>query len=229
MLEVDAIHTFYGESHVLDGASLEVSRGQVVALLGRNGAGKTTLVRSIIGFERPRRGRIAWEGAAIQGQPPYAIARRGVGLVPQGRRLFAPLSVAENLVFGARPGPWTADRVYALFPRLRERAEQGATTLSGGEQQMLAIGRALLTNPRLLLLDEPSEGLAPLIVRELGRVLAALKGEGLAMLVVEQNLPLALRVADRVYVLSRGRVVYHGSPGELAMDEDVKRRYLGIQ
>jgi len=229
MLEVDAIHTFYGESHVLHGASLEVSRGEVVALLGRNGAGKTTLVRSIIGFERPRRGRIAWEGAAIEGQPPYAIARRGVGLVPQGRRLFAPLSVAENLVFGARPGPWTADRVYALFPRLRERAEQGATTLSGGEQQMLAIGRALLTNPRLLLLDEPSEGLAPLIVRELGRVLAALKGEGLAMLVVEQNLPLALRVADRVYVLSRGRVVYHGSPGELAMDEDVKRRYLGIQ
>jgi branched-chain amino acid transport system ATP-binding protein len=139
------------------------------------------------------------------------------------------LSVAENLGFGARPGPWTADRVYALFPRLRERAEQGAMTLSGGEQQMLAIGRALLTNPRLLLLDEPSEGLAPLIVRELGRVLAALKGEGLAMLVVEQNLPLALRVADRVYVLSRGRVVYHGSPGELAMDEDVKRRYLGIQ
>jgi branched-chain amino acid transport system ATP-binding protein len=229
MLEVDAIHTFYGESHVLHGASLEVSRGEVVALLGRNGAGKTTLVRSIIGFERPRRGRIAWEGAAIEGQPPYAIARRGVGLVPQGRRLFAPLSVAENLVFGARPGPWTADRVYALFPRLRERAEQGAMTLSGGEQQMLAIGRALLTNPRLLLLDEPSEGLAPLIVRELGRVLAALKGEGLAMLVVEQNLPLALRVADRVYVLSRGRVVYHGSPGELAMDEDVKRRYLGIQ
>jgi branched-chain amino acid transport system ATP-binding protein len=229
MLEVDAIHTFYGESHVLHGASLEVSRGEVVALLGRNGAGKTTLVRSIIGFERPRRGRIAWEGAAIEGQPPYAIARRGVGLVPQGRRLFAPLSVAENLVFGARPGPWTADRVYALFPRLRERAEQGAMTLSGGEQQMLAIGRALLTNPRLLLLDEPSEGLAPLIVRELGRVLAALKGEGLAMLVVEQNLPLALRVADRVHVLSRGRVVYHGSPGELAMDEDVKRRYLGIQ
>jgi len=229
MLEVDAIHTFYGESHVLHGASLEVSRGEVVALLGRNGAGKTTLVRSIIGFERPRRGRLAWEGAAIEGQPPYAIARRGVGLVPQGRRLFAPLSVAENLVFGARPGPWTADRVYALFPRLRERAEQGAMTLSGGEQQMLAIGRALLTNPRLLLLDEPSEGLAPLIVRELGRVLAALKGEGLAMLVVEQNLPLALRVADRVYVLSRGRVVYHGSPGELAMDEDVKRRYLGIQ
>jgi branched-chain amino acid transport system ATP-binding protein len=229
MLEVDAIHTFYGESHVLDGASLEVSRGEVVALLGRNGAGKTTLVRSIIGFERPRRGRIAWEGAAIQGQPPYAIARRGVGLVPQGRRLFAPLSVAENLVFGARPGPWTADRAYALFPRLRERAEQGATTLSGGEQQMLAIGRALLTNPRLLLLDEPSEGLAPLVVRELGRVLAALKGEGLAMLVVEQNLPLALRVADRVYVLSRGRVVYHGTPAELARDEDVKRRYLGIQ
>ncbi len=229
MLEVDAVHTFYGESHVLHGASLEVGQREVVALLGRNGAGKTTLVRSIIGFERPRRGRIAWDGAAIQGLPPYAIARRGVGLVPQGRRIFAPLSVAENLVLAARTGPWTTERVYALFPRLRERVSQSGGTLSGGEQQMLAIGRALLTNPRLLLLDEPSEGLAPLIVRELGRVLGALKGEGLGMLLVEQNLPLALRVADRVYVMSRGQVVYHGSPGELAANEDVKRRYLGVQ
>jgi len=229
MLEVDAIHTFYGESHVLQGASLAVRPGEVVALLGRNGAGKTTLVRSVVGFERPRRGRIAWEGAAIQGLPPYQIARRGVGLVPQGRRIFAPLSVAENLAFAARTGPWTTERVYALFPRLRERAGQGGGTLSGGEQQMLAIGRALLTNPRLLLLDEPSEGLAPLVLREVGRVLAALKSEGLGMLLVEQNLPQALRVADRVYVLSRGQVVYHGSPGELAANEEVKRRYLGVQ
>ena len=229
MLEVDAVHTFYGESHVLRGASLEVRPGEVVALLGRNGAGKTTLVRSVVGFERPRRGRIAWEGAAIQGLPPYAIARRGVGLVPQGRRIFSPLSVAENLAFAARTGPWTAERAYALFPRLRERAGQGGGTLSGGEQQMLAIGRALLTNPRLLLLDEPSEGLAPLVLREVGRVLAALKSEGLGMLLVEQNLPLALRLADRVYVLSRGQVVYHGSPSELAANEEVKRRYLGVQ
>jgi branched-chain amino acid transport system ATP-binding protein len=229
MLEVEAIHTFYGQSHVLHGTSLEVGRGEVVALLGRNGAGKTTLVRSVIGFEPPRRGRIAWEGLAIHGLPPYVIARRGMGLVPQGRRIFAPLSVAENLLFAARPGPWTADRVYELFPRLRERAGQAGATLSGGEQQMLAIGRALLTNPRLLLLDEPSEGLAPLIVRELGRVLASLKGEGLGMLLVEQHLPLALRVADRVYVMSRGQVVYHGTPGELAANGDVARRYLGVQ
>ncbi len=228
MLEVDAIHTFYGESHVLHGASLRVRAGEAVALLGRNGAGKTTLVRSLIGFERPRSGRIEFAGRAILGLPPHAIARRGLGLVPQGRRIFAPLSVAENLVFAERAGPWTRDRVYGLFPRLRERAAQGGGTLSGGEQQMLAIGRALLTNPRLLVLDEPSEGLAPLIVRDLGRVLIGLKREGLSMLLVEQNLPLALRVADRVYVMSKGQIVYDGTPDDLGAAEDVKRRYLGV-
>jgi len=228
MLEVDAIHTFYGESHVLHGASLRVQPGEVVALLGRNGAGKTTLVRSIVGFEHPRSGRIAWEGHLIHRLPPYAIARRGLGLVPQGRRIFAPLSVAENLRFAERPGRWTPERVYAIFPRLRERAAQGGGTLSGGEQQMLAIGRALLTNPRLLVLDEPSEGLAPLIVRELGRVLTGLKAEGLSMLLVEQNLALALRVADRVYVMNKGQIVYHGTRDELGANEEIKRRYLGV-
>ena len=228
MLEVDAIHTFYGESHVLHGASLRVRPGEVVALLGRNGAGKTTLVRSLVGFEHPRSGRIAWEGCLIHRLPPYAIARRGLGLVPQGRRIFAPLSVAENLRFAERPGRWTPERVYAIFPRLRERAAQGGGTLSGGEQQMLAIGRALLTNPRLLVLDEPSEGLAPLIVRELGRVLIELKAEGLSMLLVEQNLALALRVADRVYVMSKGQIVYHGTRAELGANEEIKRRYLGV-
>ena len=228
MLEVDAIHTFYGESHVLHGASLRVGPGEVVALLGRNGAGKTTLVRSVVGFEPPRSGRIAWEGCLIHRLPPYEIARRGLGLVPQGRRIFAPLSVAENLRFAERPGRWTPERVYAVFPRLRERAAQGGGTLSGGEQQMLAIGRALLTNPRLLVLDEPSEGLAPLIVRELGRVLIGLKAEGLSMLLVEQNLALALRVADRVYVMSKGQIVYDGTRAELDANEEIKRRYLGV-
>jgi branched-chain amino acid transport system ATP-binding protein len=228
MLAVEAIHTYYGESHVLQGTTLRVAAGEVVSLLGRNGAGKTTLVRSIVGFTPPRAGRILLDGHAIHGLPPHVVARRGIGLVPQGRRIFAPLSVAENLAFGARPGPWTRDRVHALFPRLRERAHQASATLSGGEQQMLAIGRALLTNPRLLLLDEPSEGLAPLVVQELGRTLVRLKEAGLAMLLVEQNLSLALRAADRVYVMSKGQIVYDGTPGELGADERIKGRYLGV-
>ncbi len=228
MLEVDEIHTFYGESHVLRGASLRVGAGEAVALLGRNGAGKTTLVRSIVGFERPRSGRIELDGHPIHRLPAHLIARRGIGLVPQGRRIFAPLSVTENLVFAERPGPWTRERVLDIFPRLRERARQSGGTLSGGEQQMLAIGRALLTNPRLLVLDEPSEGLAPQIVRDVGRVLIGLKRAGLPLLLVEQNLPLALGVSDRVYVMSKGRIVYDGSPEQLAADEDVKGRYLGV-
>jgi branched-chain amino acid transport system ATP-binding protein len=230
MLEVDDIHTYYGQSHVLQGASLRVGAGEVVALLGRNGAGKTTLVRSVVGFEHPRHGRIALDGDAIHRLPPFKIARLGVGLVPQGRRIFGPLSVTENLVFAERPvrDGWTRERVYEVFPRLRERADQRGTALSGGEQQMLAIGRALLSNPRLLVLDEPSEGLAPLLVSEVGRVLARLKARGLGMLLVEQNIALALAVADRVYVMSKGRIVYDGIPDALAADEDVKRRYLGI-
>ena len=164
-LAVDGIHTYYEESHVLHGVTLAVGPGEAVALLGRNGAGKTTVIRSIVGFTPPRAGRVIWEDTAIEGWPPYRIARRGIALVPQGRRIFAPLSVRENLTIGARAAGWSLERVFDLFPRLRERQAQAGGTLSGGEQQMLAIGRALLTNGRLLLLDEPSEGLAPIVVR----------------------------------------------------------------
>jgi branched-chain amino acid transport system ATP-binding protein len=228
VLEVDGIHTYYGESHVLHGVSLRVAPGEAVALLGRNGAGKTTAIRSIVGFTPPRAGRVLFEGQAIERWPAYRIARRGLALVPQGRRIFAPLSVRENLLLGARSEGWTLERVFELFPRLRERQAQLGGTLSGGEQQMLAIARALLTNGRLLLLDEPSEGLAPLIVREIGTILTALKAERLSLLLVEQNYHLALRVADRVYVMNKGQIVYQGTPAGLEADEKVKRRYLGV-
>jgi branched-chain amino acid transport system ATP-binding protein len=228
VLEVDSIHTYYGESHVLHGVSLRVAPGEAVALLGRNGAGKTTAIRSIVGFTPPRAGRVVFEGQAIERWPAYRIARRGLALVPQGRRIFAPLSVRENLLLGARSEGWTLERVFELFPRLRERQAQLGGTLSGGEQQMLAIARALLTNGRLLLLDEPSEGLAPLIVREIGTILQALKAQRLSLLLVEQNYHLALRVADRVYVMNKGQIVYQGTPGGLEVDEEVKRRYLGV-
>jgi branched-chain amino acid transport system ATP-binding protein len=254
MLEVDGIHTYYGESHVLHGVSLQVAAGEAVALLGRNGAGKTTLMRSIVGFTPPRSGAVRLEGREIHRLPSYTIARLGLGLVPQGRRIFSPLTVQENLMLGARPAPtptgtgasrargaspaaaaaraslqpWTRERAYEMFPRLRERAAQFGGSLSGGEQQMLAVARALMTNPRLLLLDEPSEGLAPIVVREIGRALARLKRDGLSILLVEQNVPLALRVADRVYVMNKGQIVYHGSAASLDADEDVKRRFLGV-
>jgi branched-chain amino acid transport system ATP-binding protein len=236
MLEVEGVHTYYGESHVLHGVSLRVGAGQAVALLGRNGVGKTTLIRSIFGFTPAREGAVRLDGRDITRLPAHAIARLGVGLVPQGRRIFAPLSVTENLMLGARETrmvasavpTFTREAVWDIFPRLRERALQGGGTLSGGEQQMLAIGRALMTNARIILLDEPSEGLAPVIVREIGRVLVRLKEQGLSILLVEQNVPLALRVADRVYVMSKGQIVYHGAPGELDANEDVKRRFLGI-
>jgi branched-chain amino acid transport system ATP-binding protein len=228
VLEVDAIHTYYGESHVLHGVSLRVAPGEAVALLGRNGAGKTTAIRSIVGFTPPRAGHVRFEGQAIDRWPAYRIARRGLALVPQGRRIFAPLSVRENLLLGARAPGWTLERVFGLFPRLRERQGQLGGTLSGGEQQMLAIARALLTNGRLLLLDEPSEGLAPVIVREIGAILTALKAERLSLLLVEQNYHLALRVADRVYVMNKGQIVYEGTPAGLEADEEVKRRYLGV-
>jgi branched-chain amino acid transport system ATP-binding protein len=228
MLDVEAIHTYYGDSHVLHGVSLRVGAGEAVAVLGRNGAGKTTAIRSIAGFTPPRAGRVVFEGEAIERWPAYRIARRGLAVVPQGRRIFAPLSVRENLLLGARAQGFTLERIYALFPRLREREEQSGGTLSGGEQQMLAIGRALLTNSRLILLDEPSEGLAPLIVREIGRILLALKAERLSLLLVEQNYHLALQVADRVYVMSKGQIVWEGTPAGLEADEEVKRRYLGV-
>ena len=228
MLEVESIQTYYGESHVLHGVSVRVALGEAVALLGRNGAGKTTLIRSVAGMTPPRDGRVVFDGQAVERWPAYRIARRGLALVPQGRRIFAPLSVRENLLLGARPGEWRLDKVYDLFPRLREREEQSGGTLSGGEQQMLAIARALMTNGRMLVLDEPSEGLAPLVVREIGRVVQGLKGERLSILLVEQNYHLALRVADRVYVMNKGQIVWEGTPASLEGDEEIKRRFLGV-
>jgi branched-chain amino acid transport system ATP-binding protein len=232
VLAIEGIHTYYGDSHVLHGVSLRVGAGEAVALLGRNGAGKTTLIRSIMGFTPPREGRIALEGEPIGAWPAHRIARRGLALVPQGRRIFAPLTVRDNLLLGARssgrPGDWTLPRVFELFPRLRERQGQAGGTLSGGEQQMLAVGRALLTNGRVLLLDEPSEGLAPRIVQEVGRILTRLKAERLSILLVEQNYHLALAIADRVYVRSKGQIVWEGTPAGLEASEEVKRRYLGV-
>ncbi len=235
MLRVEDIHTYYGDSYVLQGVSLEVPAGRVVALLGRNGMGKTTLIRSIVGFVRPRRGRVVFQDRDITHLPSHEIAQRGLGLVPQGRRIFGSLTVLENLTVASRgatgaPGraPWTPERVFGLFPRLRERLGHRGNMLSGGEQQMLAIARALTTNPRLLLMDEPSEGLAPLLVRELASSIAQLRAEGLSILLVEQNLPMALNTADAVYVLSKGRVVYHGTPEALAQDPAVTQGYLGV-
>jgi branched-chain amino acid transport system ATP-binding protein len=232
MLEVRDIHTYYGDSYVLQGISLRMERGRVLGILGRNGMGKTTLIRSIVGFTPPRRGQVVFKDQDITGWPSNRSVALGLGLVPQGRRVFRSLSVAENLAVAARArnreGGWTIERVMELFPRLRERAGSGAGTLSGGEQQMLAIARALMTNPDLLLMDEPTEGLAPLLVREVGRVIKGLKAAGLSILLVEQNLPLALEVADDVHVMSRGRIVHSSPAAALARDEDVKKRYLGL-
>ena len=197
--------------------------------MGRNGAGKTTTIRSIIGYNAPRSGRIRFLDQDIAGLPPYRIAERGIGLVPQGRGIFPDLTVRENLTFAAKAGgPWNEERAFAVFPRLEERQNNRGNQLSGGEQQMLAIARALLMNPKLILMDEPSEGLAPLIVREIGRIIRELKREGLSVLLVEQNLALGLSVADRCYVLNKGRVVYEGSSQVLRQDEAVKRQYLGV-
>jgi branched-chain amino acid transport system ATP-binding protein len=228
-LEVEGVHTYYGESHVLQGVSLRVDPGEVLAILGRNGMGKTTLIRTIIGFTPPREGRVLYEGTEITRLPPFRMVALGMALVPQGRRVFPSLSVRENLDVARRgEGRWSLEQVYALFPRLRDRAGNRANKLSGGEQQMLAIGRALMSNPDLLLMDEPTEGLAPLLVREVGRVITELKRSGLSILLVEQNLALALSVADRVHVLSRGQIVHTGTPAELMGNDDVKTRYLGV-
>ena len=230
-LEVRGIHTYYGSSHILQGISLGVPRGSVVALLGRNGAGKTTLIRSILGLTPPRRGEILFRGQNLAGLAPERIAHLGIGLVPQGHRIFRSLTVQENLEVIARGGGtrrWTPEAAFQLFPRLRERRAQLAGTLSGGEQQMLAIARALVANPELLLMDEPSEGLAPQIVREVGRVMEQLKGEGLSTLLVEQHIRSALRVADHVYVMSRGQIVYEGTPPDLKARPEVLQQHLGV-
>jgi branched-chain amino acid transport system ATP-binding protein len=231
MLGIEEIHTYYGDSYVLQGVSLGVARGQVVALLGRNGMGKTTLIRSTIGFTPPRRGRVVFKGADLTGCAPFRAVEMGMGLVPQGRRIFPSLSVQENLTVAARGDAkqgWSLDRVYALFPRLKERVAHPGNKLSGGEQQMLAIGRALMSNPELLLMDEPTEGLAPLLVREVARAIGELKAQGLSILLVEQSLHFATGVADHIHVLNRGRIVHSSPPGELLANDDVKSRFLGL-
>jgi len=229
ILQVEDIHTYYGDAYVLQGLSLELGEGQILGLLGRNGVGKTTLVNSIVGFNRPRRGRIVFKGADITRLSSFETIRGGMGLVPQGRRVFASLTVEENLnVARSGEGAWTLPRVYELFPRLEERRRQRAKTLSGGEQQMLAIARGLMTNPDCLIMDEPSEGLAPIIIQGLWQAIAKLKAQGLSILLVEQNAALALQLVDYVHVISKGRVVYSGAPKALWADDDVKSRYLGI-
>ena len=232
MLELINVHTYYGESYVLQGVSLEVKDGSVAALLGRNGMGKTTTIRSIIGFTPPRRGEIRFKGRNITSLQPYQIAQMGIGLIPQGRRIFPSLSVEENLTMAARGGgktdAWTLDRVYSIFPILKERAKYKGNLLSGGEQQMLTIARALMTNPELLLMDEPSEGLAPIIVQEVGRIIGQLKESGFSILLVEQNLPMALGIADQVYILSKGIIVSQSTAEELRDNEKVKAKYLGV-
>jgi len=231
-LELLDIHTYYGESYVLCGVSLKIPGGSVVALLGRNGMGKTTAIRSIIGFTPPRRGRVWYGEKDITAFPPEKIAKLGIGLVPQGRYIFPSLSVKENLTMAARGAgkadSWSLDEVYSLFPILKERSGCRGTLLSGGEQQMLAIGRALMTNPRLILMDEPSEGLAPLIVKEVGKIIYQLKGKGFSILLVEQNLPMALKVADYLYILSNGRIVYESTPDRLRSNDEVKAKYIGV-
>jgi branched-chain amino acid transport system ATP-binding protein len=227
-LDVKDLHAYYGESHVLQGVALQVADRESVALLGRNGAGKTTTIAAIAGFVRPRGGSVRLGGADLTGAPAHRIAAAGVALVPQGRRVFADLSVRENLLLAARQGVWTLERVLELFPSLRKRLDNLGDQLSGGEQQMVAIGRALLRNPVLLLLDEPSEGLAPKLVAEVGDALVRLRESGLALLLVEQNLALATRVAQRVYVMSKGAIVFAGTSEELAASSDVESRYLGV-
>ncbi len=232
MLELVDVHTYYGESYVLQGISLKVEEGSVIALLGRNGMGKTTTINTIIGFTPPRRGRVLFKGEDITGLRPYRIAQMNIGLIPQGRRIFPSLSVEENLTMaargGARAGAWTLDRLYSLFPVLKERAKSKGNLLSGGEQQMLSIARALMTNPDLLLMDEPSEGLAPIIVQEIGHIIGQLKESGFSILLVEQNLPMAMGVADYVYIMSKGTIVYESTPEELRDNEEVKAKYLGV-
>ena len=228
MLEVRDIETAYGRSQVLFKISLEIGASQVVSLLGRNGMGKTTTVRSIMGITPASAGAIRFLGNEIQRLPSYRVAKAGIGLVPEGRQVFPNLTVRENLVATARKGPWTLERVLELFPNLNERKGNYGNQLSGGEQQMLAIGRALMTNPRLLILDEATEGLAPLIRHEIYRSVERLKAEGLSLLVIDKDVKALTRVADRHYVLEKGRVVWSGTSAELAASEDVQRRYLGV-
>jgi len=232
LLELAGVHTHIGAYHVLHGVEFDVPRGQLTMLLGRNGAGKTTCMSTIMGFLRPRRGAINLFGENVAGLAPELIARKGICLVPQGRRVFRSLTVRENLMVAAQTraegNAWSLDRVFTLFPRLKERHAQDAGSLSGGEQQMLAIGRALMGNPRVLLMDEPSEGLAPLIVAEVGRTLLRLKQEGQSIVLVEQNIKLALGLADEVVILNTGRVAFHGPVDRVRGDQALITQHLGV-
>ena len=233
MLKVESLDAGYGDAQALFGVSFNIGAGEAVTLIGRNGMGKTTTIRAIMGLNPPRGGSVHFEGARIDGLPPHEIARRGIGLVPEGRQIFVRLSVEENLVATAAnrtkaAEPWTLARVFALFPRLEERRAQSAGTLSGGEQQMLAIGRALMTNPRLLILDEATEGLAPLIRQDIWNCLSALRAEGLSILVVDRNLDALMRLADRHNVVEKGRVVWSGSSGELAAQRAQIEQRIGV-
>ena len=229
-LAVRDLHAYYGESHVLQGVSLDVRKGESVALLGRNGAGKTTTINAIVGFIRARAGTVVVGDRDVTREAPHRVAAAGVALVPQGRRVFGDLTVLENLTIAARSngGGWDLARVLELFPSLQRRLENRGDQLSGGEQQMVAIGRALLRDPLLLLLDEPSEGLAPKLVAEVGDALVRLRESGLSLLLVEQNLALATRVAQRVYVMNKGTIVFSGTTAELAASGDVEARFLGV-
>jgi branched-chain amino acid transport system ATP-binding protein len=232
-LSLTNVHAFYGDSHILHGVSFSLRPGGVLALLGRNGAGKTTCISAIIGFLEPRDGEIRLFGESIEGLSPERISHLGIGLVPQGRRIFPSLTVRENLIVAQQREsttgkPWNVDRIYTLFPRLRERHAQIAGTLSGGEQQMLAIGRALMGNPRVLLLDEPSEGLAPLIVAEVGRTIRRLKEEGQSIVLVEQNIQLALDVADQAVILNTGRCVFTGNASDILDNDELIAQNLGV-
>lgn len=232
MLTVADVHTYYDTDHILQGVSLDVPEGRIVAVLGRNGVGKTTLVRSILGLTPPRSGHITFEGRELAGLLPHRIAQLGIGLVPQGRRIFPSLTVRENLQMGlrhgGRNGPWTLERLLTIFPILAERRDAFGGTLSGGEQQMLACARALIGNPRLLVMDEPSEGLAPQKVRELGDVITEFRKSGLSVMLVEQKLGFALTCSDHVYVLAKGEIAYDGSPDALRTDRDLLERLLGV-
>ncbi|WP_369051636.1 ABC transporter ATP-binding protein, partial [Burkholderia gladioli] len=229
MLELDAVHGYYGKSHVLQGVSMTIGEGETVTLLGRNGAGKSTTLKAIAGVVAPRQGRVSFDGAALAGLAPHRIAARGVCFVPEHRGIFRLLTVEENLRLGARrDSPWQLEDIYRIFPRLKERRRNGGAQLSGGEQQMLAIGRALMNRPRLLMLDEPVEGLAPVIVEEIVAQLKLIKAAGVAILLVEQNLEVCTQLADRHYVIEQGAIVYQGGNAAFLADQSVRDRYLGV-
>jgi len=233
MLSVKAIETFYGQSQALFGATLDIAEAEVVTLLGRNGMGKSTTIRSIMGLTPIRRGRITFDGKEIHRLPSYAIARQGLGLVPEGRQVFANLTVRENILVTAanytkRPSPYVIDDILSIFPRLGERLNHFGNQLSGGEQQMLAIGRALMINPRLLILDEATEGLAPLVRQEIWRGLTILKNKGLAILVVDKNIKALMKIARRHYIMEKGEIVWNGTTEELEKDPQIQTRYLGV-